>query len=63
MRNWIPIRQYLAFSQSHVNVQRPRCNNPETTIYILHDCPWAKEIWYQAPGILPLSFFHESLQA
>jgi len=40
----------------------PRYNNLETTIHIIRDCPWAKRIWYQSLGILPLSFFHLSLQ-
>ena len=39
MHNRIPTRQYLAFSRPHVNVQCPRCNNSETTIHILCDCP------------------------
>ena len=63
MCNQVPIRQYLAFSRLNINEQCPRCNNMETTIHILRDCPWAKEVWDQSPGILPLSFFHMPLQA
>ena len=63
MCNRVPIRQYLAFSRLNTNEQCPRCNNMETTIHILRDCPWAKEVWDQSSGILPLSFFHMPLQA
>ena len=62
MRNRVPTRQYLAFSCPNVNVIYPRCNSPETTIHILIDCPWAKDVWGNSPGILPLSFFQTSLQ-
>ena len=34
----------------------------ETTIHILRDCPWVKEIWSQSLGLLPLSFFRMPLQ-
>ena len=42
--------------------QCPCCNSPETTLHILHDCPWAREVWSQSSRILPLSFFHMPLQ-
>ena len=32
------------------------------TIHILRDYPWAKEVWHQFPGILPMSFFQLPLQ-
>lgn len=63
MHNRLPTRQYLTFSHQHITAHCPRCNTLETTIHILHDCPWAKEVWDQSPGILPLSFFHMPLQA
>ena len=65
MRDRLPTRQYLAFSCLNVSDRCPRClrcNNPKTIIHILRDCPWAKEIWLQSPGILPLSFFQLPLQ-
>ena len=62
MRDRLPTRQYLAFSGLTVSDRCPRCNNLETTVHILRDCPWAKEIWLQSPSILPLSFFQLPLQ-
>ena len=63
MRNRHPTRQYLTFSCQHITDQCPRCNTPEKTIHILHNYPWAKEVWGQSPRILTLSFFHTPLQA
>jgi len=62
MRNQLPTKQFLAFGRPHMDTHYPRCHTPETTIHILHDYPWAKEIWQQSPGILPLTFFRMSLQ-
>ena len=39
MHKRLPTKQYLAFSRPHINNLCPRCNSPETTIHILHDCP------------------------
>ena len=61
-RNRLPTKTFLSFGRQHVDSQCPRCNSPEMTLHILRDCPWAKEVWSQSPGILPLSFFHSSLQ-
>ena len=58
----MPTRLYLSFSCPEINSYCLRCNNHETTIHILRDCPQAKRIWYHSLGILPLSFFHLSLQ-
>ena len=54
--------QILSFGRQHVDSHRPCCHSPETTINILRDCPWAREVWYQSPGIFPLSFFCMALQ-
>ena len=62
MRNRLPTRTFLAHGRQHVDSHCPRCNAPETTLHILRDCPWARVIWAQSPGILPLSFYHVSLQ-
>ena len=62
IRNRLPTRLHLSFSRPEIDNYCPRRNNPETTIHILRDCPWVKRIWYHSPGILPLSFFHLSLQ-
>ena len=62
IQNHLPTRLYLSFSCPEINSYCLRCNNLETTIHILRDCPWAKRIWYHSLGILPLSFFHLSLQ-
>ena len=62
IRNRLPTHLHLSFSHPEIDNYCPRCNNPETTIHILRDCPWVKRIWYHSPGILPLSFFHLSLQ-
>ena len=45
-----------------MDLQCPRCQCPETTIHILRDCPWAKVVWRQSPGLLPMSFFQLPLQ-
>lgn len=63
MRNRLPTRQYLTFSRQHLNDHCPICNTQETTIHILHGCLWAKEVWGQPSRLLPLSFFHMTLQA
>ena len=62
MRNQLPTKQFLTFGRYHWDTHCPRCHTPETTIHVLWDCPWAKEVWNQSPGILPLSFFHMPLQ-
>ena len=62
LRNCLPTKTFLAFGRQHVDSLCPRCQSPETTIHILQDCPWAREIWRQALGILPLSFFALPLQ-
>ena len=62
IRNRLPTRLHMSFSRPEIDNYCPRRNNPETTIHILRDCPWVKRIWYHSPGILPLSFFHLSLQ-
>ena len=43
-RNQVPTRQYLAFSRPYISNHYPRCNSPKTTIHILRDCPWTKEV-------------------
>jgi len=63
MRNRVPTRQYLAFSRPHISDRCPRCNNPETTVHILRDCPWAKEVGCHSLGVLPLTFFQLPLQS
>ena len=45
MRNRLPTRTFLAHGQQHVDSHCPRCNSPETTLHILRDCPWAREVW------------------
>ena len=62
LRNRLPTKTFLAFRRHHVDSLYPHCQAPETTIHILRDCPWAREIWCQALGILPLSFFALPLQ-
>ena len=62
MRNRLPTKTFLFHGRQHVDYHCPRCNSPETTLHILQDCPWAREVWSQSPGILPLSFFHMPLQ-
>ena len=62
MCNQLPTKQFLTFGRNHWDAHCPRCHNSETTIHILRDCSWAKEVWSQSPGILPLSFFHMPLQ-
>ena len=39
MHKRLHTKQFLAFSHPHINNLCPRCNSPETTIHILHDCP------------------------
>ena len=51
------------FLDHTISDHRPRCNILETTIHILRDCPWAKEVWCQSPGSLPLTFFQLPLQS
>ena len=62
IRNRLPTKTFLAFGRQHVDSFYPRCQSLETAIHILQDCPWAREIWYQAPEILPLSLFDIPLQ-
>ena len=62
MCNRLPTKTFLAFGCPHVDTHCPCYYHQETTIHILRDCPWAKEIWSQSPRILPLSFFRLSLQ-
>ena len=62
LRNRLPTKAFLAFGRLHVDSLCPRCHSPETTIHILRDCSWAREIWCQALGVLPLSFFAQPLQ-
>ena len=62
MRNRLPTKYFLTIGHNHLDDHCPRCHNPKTTIHILRECPWAKEAWSQSLGILPMSFFHMSLQ-
>ena len=62
MWNRLPTKTFLAFGRQHVDSLCPSCQSPKTIIHILRDCPWAREIQCQAPGILPLSFFDMPLQ-
>lgn len=62
MRDWLLTRKYLAFSCLNVSGRCHRCNNLETAIHILRDCPWAKDIWLQSLGIFPSSFSQLPLQ-
>ena len=62
MRNRLPTKTFLSFGSQHVDSHCPYYQSPETTIHILQDCPWAREVWYQSPRILPLSFFRMPLQ-
>ena len=62
MRDRLPTRTFLTFGRAHLDAHCPRCHYPETTVHILRDCPWAREVWSQSPSILPLSFFRLSLQ-
>ena len=59
----VPTKQYLAFSRPYISDHCPRCNNLETTIHILRYYPWAKEVWCDSPGVLPLTFFQLPLQS
>ena len=61
-RNRLPTRTFLTLGRPHLNAQCPRCHQPKTTIHILRDCPWAKEVWSQSLDILALSFFQLSLR-
>lgn len=40
----------------------PSCNQIETSIHILRDCPWENQVWNQLPGLLPLNFFQDPFQ-
>ena len=62
MRDRLPTRTFLTLGRPHLNAQCPRCHHLETTIHILQNFPWAKEVWSQSSGILPLSFFQLSLR-
>ena len=62
LRDQLPTKTYLSFGRPSVDSCYPRCRSPETTLHILRDYPWAKEVWHQSPSILPLSFFHLPLQ-
>ena len=62
LRNRLPTKTFLAHRRLHMDSLCPCCQSPETTIHILRVCPWAREIWCQAPGILSLSFFALPLQ-
>ena len=62
MHNQLPTRHYQAFSHPEIDNWCPRCNTLETTIHILRDCPWAKIVWCQSLGVLPLSLFQLTLQ-
>ena len=57
MRNQLPTKKFLTFGHYHWDNHCPRCHTLEMTIHVLWDCPWAKEVWNQSLGILPLSFF------
>ena len=45
MRNRLPTKQFLTFIRTHMDNQCPRCHHPKTTIPVLRDCLWAKEVW------------------
>ena len=62
MQNCLPTKTFLAFGCQHLDYLCPRCQSPETTLNILKDCPWTREIWCQSPGTLPLTFFGMPLQ-
>ena len=62
MHERLPTCQFITFSRPNINDRCPRCNSIETTSHILWDCPWAKVILLQSPGILPLSFFQLPLK-
>ena len=62
MRDCLPTQTFLTLGCPHLDAHCPRCDHSEITIHILRDCPWAREVWSQSPGILPLSFFRLSLQ-
>ena len=62
MRDRLPTITFLTIRRPNLDAHCPRCYYLETTIHILRDCPWAREVWSQSPGILPLSFFHQTLQ-
>ena len=61
-RDRLPTKSFLTHRRQHMDSLCPRCQSHETTLHILRDCPWAREIWSQAPGILPISFFALPLQ-
>ena len=58
----LPTKTFLAFGWPYVDLRCPRCQYLETTIHILRECAWAKEVWHQSPGLLPLPFFQLPLQ-
>ena len=62
MRDRLPTITFLTIRRPNLDAHCPWCHYLETTIHILRDCPWAREVWSQSPGILPLSFFHQTLQ-
>ena len=62
LRDRFPTKTYLSFGRPSMDSRCPRCQSPETTIHILRDRPWVKEVWHQSLGILPLSFFQLPLQ-
>ena len=62
LRNYLPTKTFLAHRGQHMDSLCPRCQSPETILHILRDCPWVREIWSQALGILPISFFTLPLQ-
>ena len=61
-RDRLPTKTYLSFGRPFVDSRCPRCQSLKTTIHILCDCPWVKEVWHKSLGILPLSFFQLPLQ-
>ena len=44
LRNRLPTKTFLAFGRLHVDSLCPHCQSPETTIQILRDFLWAREI-------------------
>ena len=62
LRDQLPTKTYLSFGRPLMDSHCPKYQSPETTLHILRDCPWAKEVWHQSSSILPLSFFQLSLQ-
>ena len=58
----LPTKTFLAFGRPSMDLRCSRCHCPKTTIHILQDCPWAREVWRQSPDLLPMSFFQLPLQ-